>query len=278
MAKAALVNKVLINLGLKEGPQPASFGSLFLLYFALAADVLFILARIVVLLLMWRDWCRKGSEIRQTFFAFCATYFLIDIPRIGLYSAPIMFTYGFPKAIVTLTLIAGYYRIYWNIARMTCLMVLSWNRFAVLLLGQRPAWNTERSGPTVFLIILMPLLPTVVCATIPAKFGERVENVLCYICLGIAGLLLIISSLLAMREFLYPRHTEKARLSEIILLVFPLWIMLTTIICYIVQNFVENADKSWKESDTGKALMTGIEVCYTLIIDSCSFLILFFLR
>lgn len=279
MAKAALVNKVLINLGLKEGPQPATFWSMFLLYFTLVVDVFFILARIVVLLMMWRDWCRKSSEIRQTFFAFCAVYFLMDVPRIGLYSAPVLFTYGFSKAIKTLTLIAGYYRIYWNIGRMTCLMVISWNRFAVLVIGQRPAWNTERSGPTVFLLLLMPLLPTVVCATIPSKYGEQMEDVLCYICLGIAGFLLLVTFLVTFRNLLYPRHIEKMKSEETLLLAFPLWILASSVICYILEKVVVNsADSIWTKTDTNQAVVTGVEVAYTLFIDTVSFLGLFIIR
>ncbi|KAE9551124.1 hypothetical protein FO519_005659 [Halicephalobus sp. NKZ332] len=192
MSKAALVNEVMVNLGLKEGPQPASFWSLFFLYFALAADVFFILARIVTLLLMWRDWCRKGSEIRQTFFAFVAVYFLIDVPRIGLYSAPILFSYGSTKGTKTLMLIAGYYKTYWDLARCLCLSAISWNRFAVIIFDQRPAWNTQRSGPSVFLLILMPLLPTVVCSTIPQVYGNLVEDIL-LIC-RIVELLIVKSS------------------------------------------------------------------------------------
>uniref|UniRef100_A0AC34RNV0 Uncharacterized protein n=1 Tax=Panagrolaimus sp. JU765 TaxID=591449 RepID=A0AC34RNV0_9BILA len=61
-------------------------------------------------------------------------------------------------------------------------------------------------------------------------------------------------------------------------MVFPLWILFATILCYVLEGLVIKSTSSiWTKTDTEKAVITGVEVLYTLFIDTVSFILLFFI-
>lgn len=139
-SQKALATSLLYAFGLK---QPASGWSLFYLYALLGIDFVLTLARIPVLLFMIRDWFRRESSIKATFFAFLFTWILVDLPRIGLYTGPVLFTGNGVDRIMNLLLIASYYDIYHLYAKVSSLVAFSWNRFAILGFGQSPVGHYD---------------------------------------------------------------------------------------------------------------------------------------
>lgn len=134
-SQKALANSLLYALGLK---QPASGWSLFYLYALLVLDFILTFVRIPLLIMMMRDWWRQKSSIKQTFFAFLGVWLLVDLPRLGLYTGPVLFTGNGISKIVNLLLIASYYDSYHLYAKTAALVAFSWNRFAIFGFGQNP--------------------------------------------------------------------------------------------------------------------------------------------
>uniref|UniRef100_A0A914Q2W1 Uncharacterized protein n=1 Tax=Panagrolaimus davidi TaxID=227884 RepID=A0A914Q2W1_9BILA len=184
-SQKALAVSLLYAFGLK---QPASGWSQFYLYALLGIDFVLTLSRIPILCFMIRDWFRRESSIKTTFFAFLFTWILIDLPRIGLYTGPMLFSGNGIDRIMNLLLIASYFDIYHLYAKSVSLVAFSWNRFSILGFGQSSAFNSEKNGPTCFLLVLMPLLPTVITNTVPPAYNPA--PIFVYACLALSAFFL----------------------------------------------------------------------------------------
>uniref|UniRef100_A0A7E4VR86 G protein-coupled receptor n=1 Tax=Panagrellus redivivus TaxID=6233 RepID=A0A7E4VR86_PANRE len=266
------MDDILIAVGVAD--SPVGGGSAFLATIFLILDMLFVILRIPVLAVCFYSWIRGDTALRTSFMAFAAVWAVIDLPRFIVYSGPMLFVgrYG----TTSLLDFAFYYNWWTRFAKYMTMVVLGWNRVAVLVLKNTSSWSMHVNGPTCLLLLCLPLWLTTL-----TRILERVFSFLPifgYISIAIAFVEVIVTVLIA------APHCLRSRFTELALTAFPASIAFLTLICNLIQDLavyksfnttsIMPSTANTNLNGNSAVLNVGMEMLYHLLIDHAPLVVL----